>query len=99
MSEEPPSPSVEPLIEALSVRRNAAVGAATGVALAVLAYVFRLGRAAGPFAGTRQFPVLGETGWFLLLSFVLASAAALLVTTLLTLGSLLVLVRTETEEP
>lgn len=95
MSEEPPEPSVAPLLEALSVRRNAAVGAAVGVALAALAYVFRLGRAAGPFAGTRQFPLLGETGWFLLLSFVLASAAALLVTTLLTLLSLVALVREE----
>jgi|AntRauTorcE11898_2_1112593.scaffolds.fasta_scaffold00278_20 hypothetical protein len=95
MSEEPPEPSVAPLLEALSVRRNAAIGAATGIALAVLAYLFRLGRAAGPFVGTRQFPVLGETGWFLLLSFVLASAAALLVATLLTLVSLVVLLRTE----
>ncbi|GAB7094845.1 hypothetical protein JCM30237_19980 [Halolamina litorea] len=95
MSEEPPETSVAPLIEALSVRRNAAIGAATGLALAVLAYAFRLGRAAGPFTGTRQFPVLGETGWFLLLSVVLASAAALLVTTVLTLGSLVLLVRTE----
>lgn len=96
MSEEPPEPSVAPLLEALSVRRNAAVGVATGVALAVLAYAFRLGRAAGPFAGTREFPVLGETGWFLLLSFVLAATTALLVTTLLTLGSLVRLLR-ETE--
>jgi hypothetical protein len=96
MSEEPPDPSVAPLLDALSVRRNAAVGAATGVALAVLAYVFRLTRVAGPFAGTREFPVLGETGWFLLLSFVLASAAALLVTTLLTLVSVVGLVRSET---
>lgn len=95
MSEEPPATSVAPLIEALSVRRNAAIGAAAGVALAVLAYVFRLGRVAGPFAGTRQFPVLGETGWFLLLSFVLASAAALLVATLLTLVSLVLLLREE----
>ncbi|GAB7012131.1 DUF7536 family protein [Halolamina salina] len=95
MSEEPPEPSVAPLLDALSVRRNAAVGAAAGVALAVLAYVFRLTRVAGPFAGTREFPVLGETGWFLLLSFVLASAAALLVTTVLTLFSLIRLVRRE----
>lgn len=95
MSEDPPETSVAPLLEALSVRRNAAIGAAAGVALAVLAYVFRLGRAAGPFAGTRQFPVLGETGWFLLLSFVLASAAALLVATLLTLVSLIRLLREE----
>ena len=95
MSEEPPEPSVAPLLDALSVRRNAAIGAAAGVALAALAYLFRIGRAAGPFAGTRQFPVLGETGWFLLLSVVLASAAALLVTTLLTLISLAKLVREE----
>ena len=96
MSDDPAEPSVAPLLSALSVRRNAAVGAATGLAVAVGAYAFRLGRAAGPFAGTRQFPVLGETGWFLLLSFVLASATALLVATLLTLISLLGLLR-ETE--
>ena len=95
MSDDAPDTSVGPLLEALSVRRNAAIGAAAGVALALLAYAFRLGRAAGPFTGTRQFPVLGETGWFLLLSFVLASATALLVATLLTLGSLVVLVRKE----
>jgi len=93
MSDEPPEPSVAPLIDALSIRRNAAVGVAVGVALAVLAYAFRLSRVAGPFAGTREFPVLGETGWFLLLSFVLASATALLVATLLTLISLLGLLR------
>ena len=95
MSDEPPEPSVAPLIEALSVRRNAAAGVAVGVAFAVLAYAFRITRVAGPFAGTREFPVLGETGWFLLLSVVLASTAALLVTTLLTLGSLIRLVRAE----
>lgn len=91
MSEESPEPGVGPLLAALSVRRNATVGATAGLLLAATAYVFRLGRAAGPFAGTRQFPILGETGWFVLLAFVLASATALLVTTLLTLGSLLVL--------
>lgn len=96
MSEESPEPSVAPLLAALSVRRNAAVGVAVGLALAVGAYVFRLSRVAGPFAGTREFPVLGETGWFLLLSFVLACATALLVTTLLTLGSLVRLLREET---
>ncbi|MFW5939784.1 MAG: DUF7536 family protein [Halolamina sp.] len=95
MSEEPPEPSLAPLLAALSVRRNAAVGVVSGLALAVLAYAFRLGRAAGPFTGTRQFPLLGETGWFVLLSFVLACATALLVTTLLTLVSLVRLAAAE----
>jgi len=96
MSDESSGPSIGPLLKALSVRRNAGIGVASGVTLAVLAYVFRIGRAAGPFAGTRQFPVLGETGWFVLLSFVLACATALLVTTLLTLVALVRLLR-ETE--
>ena len=80
--------AVGSMVEALSVRRNAAVGAAAGLSLAALAYVFRVLELAGPFEGTRQFPVFGETGWFLVLAFVLASSTALLVASLLTLVSL-----------
>lgn len=81
------------MAEALSVRRNAAVGAAVGLLLAATAYIFRVLELAGPFAGTRQFPLLGETGWFLALAFVLASSTALLVTTLLTVVSLVRLLK------
>jgi hypothetical protein len=41
----------------------------------------------GPFAGTRQYPVLGPEGWFLGLALVLASATALLVAGVLTVVS------------
>jgi hypothetical protein len=79
---------VRSMAEVLSVRRNAAIGATVGLLLAAIAYLFRVLELAGPFAGTRQFPVLGETGWFLALAFVLASSTALLVTSLLTVASL-----------
>lgn len=80
--------AVGSMAEALSVRRNAAIGVAVGLLLAAGAYVVRVLEVFGPFGGTRQFPVLGETGWFLLLAFVLASSTALLVTSLLTVISL-----------
>ena len=89
----PERPPAGGLVEALDVKRNAAVGAAVGVALAVAAYLVRVLELLGPFAGTRQFPVLGVGGWFLLLAFVLASATALLVATLLTLVSVYRLAR------
>jgi len=85
--------AVGSMAAALSVRRNAAVGVAVGLLLAALAYLFRVLELAGPFVGTRQFPVLGTSGWFLVLAFVLASSTALLVTTLLTVVSLVGLLR------
>ncbi len=84
---------VSSMAEALSVRRNAAVGVSVGLLLAVTAYLFRVLELAGPFGGTRQFPLLGETGWFLALAFVLASSTALLVTSLLTVVSLVRLLK------
>lgn len=80
--------AVGSMAEALSVRRNAAVGAVVGLLLAAGVYLFRVLELAGPFNGTRQFPVIGERGWFLVLAFVLASATALLVASLLTVVSL-----------
>jgi hypothetical protein len=80
----PDRPPAAGLVAALDVRRNAAAGAVVGVCLAVGAYLFRVREVAGPFAGTREYPVLGAEGWFLVLAFVLASATALLVTALLT---------------
>lgn len=86
MSDETPArPPSAGLIDALEVRRNALVGAVAGVALAVLVYLVRVFELIGPVAGTQQYPVVGPEGWFLVLGFVLASATALLVTTVLTL--------------
>jgi hypothetical protein len=83
--ETPARPPSAGLIDALEVRRNALVGAVAGVALAVLVYLVRVFELIGPVAGTQQYPVVGPEGWFLILGFVLASATALLVTTVLTL--------------
>jgi hypothetical protein len=91
--EVPDRPATGPLLEALHVRRNAAAGLLAGAALAVGAYLFRVFELVGPFAGTRAFPLLGPEGWFLMLAFVLATAAGLLVATLLTLVSAYRLVR------
>jgi hypothetical protein len=86
VSDEPPArPPSAGLIDALQVRRNALVGVATGVALAVLVYLVRVFELVGPVTGTQRYPVFGPEGWFLVLGFVLASATALLVAGLLTL--------------
>ncbi|MFB6160113.1 MAG: hypothetical protein ABEJ61_02945 [Haloferacaceae archaeon] len=82
------------LVATLRVPRNAAVGAAAGVALAAATYLVRVLELLGPFRGTRQYPVLGPEGWFLLLAVVLATTTALLVTTLLTLVTAYRLART-----
>jgi hypothetical protein len=82
--ERPPSGG---LLNALSVPQNAKVGVASGILLAVCAYLFRVLEVFGPFEGTRQFPVFGPEGWFLLLAFVLATATAMLVTAILTVIS------------
>ena len=85
--EAPDRPPSGGLVRALHVPRNAKLGVLTGVGLAVAVYLFRVLELLGPFAGTRQYPVLGAEGWFALLAFVLASATALLVTALLTVAS------------
>lgn len=89
----PDRPAAARLIEALSVPRNAVVGAGVGVALAIALYVVRVLELLGPFAGTRQFPVLGPEGWFLLLAVVLATTTAMLVTAALTVVSAVSLAR------
>ena len=81
--ERPPSGG---LVRALDVPRNAALGLLVGIAVAVCAYLVRVLELFGPFAGTRQYPVVGPEGWFLLLAFVLASTTALMVAAALTLG-------------
>ena len=85
--EVPERPPQRGLAQALHVPRNAKVGAAVGVLLAALAYLFRVLELLGPFAGTQQYPLLGAEGWFAVLAFVLASSTALLVTAALTLVS------------
>ncbi len=69
------------------MRRNAAVGAGAGLLLAAAAYLFRVLELWGPVDGTREYPVLGPEGWFLLLAFVLAVAFGLLVTAALTVAT------------
>lgn len=99
MSADPPErPPAVAFAQAIDVKRNVAVGVVVGLTLAVLAYLFRVLELAGPFGGTRQFPVLGESGWFLMLAFVLASSTALLVATALSVISLVRLARSS-EEP
>jgi len=82
--ESPGRPPSAGLVRALRVRRNAAVGVGTGVALAVLVYLVRVFELLGPVGGTQRYPVVGPEGWFLVLGVVLASATALLVTSALT---------------
>lgn len=81
----PERPPIAGLLETLSVKRNALVGVGVGVALAVTVYLVRALELLGPAAGTREYPVLGPEGFFLLLAVVLASATALFVASMLTL--------------
>ncbi|WP_426962528.1 DUF7536 family protein [Haloparvum alkalitolerans] len=88
MSEDRPGrPPLIALFEEFRVRRNAAVGIGVGVLVAVTAYLFRVLELWGPAGGTREYPVLGPEGWFLLLAFVLAIAVGLLVTAALTVAT------------
>lgn len=83
MSGGPPErPGADGLVAALPLRRNAALGVAIGVAVGAGVYAVRVTEALGP-APSRGSPLL-----FLALAFVLASAAAGLVASLLTLASL-----------
>ncbi|WP_435062956.1 DUF7536 family protein [Halobaculum sp. EA56] len=93
----PDRPPIAGLVEALSVKRNAAVGAAVGVALATVAYLVRALELLGPAGGTREYPVLGADGFFLMLAFVLASTTALLVATVLTVLAAVRVLRTPVE--
>jgi hypothetical protein len=85
--ETPDQLPVAGVVEALSVRRNAKAGVVVGVCLGVLVYLARVFELLGPFSGTREYPVFGPEGYFLVLAFVLASTTALLVATLLTVVS------------
>jgi hypothetical protein len=92
----PEAPPLSALAAALHVRRNVILGVVVGVGLGVGAYLVRVLELFGPVAGTRQYPVLGVGGWFLLLAFVLAVTSALLIAAVLTVLSALWLVWTGT---
>lgn len=88
MSDDVPGrPPGAELARALDVPRNARRGFGTGLALAAGLYLVRVLELFGPFAGSREYPLLGPEGYFLLLAFVLATTVGLLVTALLTLVS------------
>jgi hypothetical protein len=80
----PDRPPSGGLVAVLDVRRNATLGLLAGVGLAALVYLVRVFELLGPVGTTRSYPVVGVAGWFLVLAFVLATATALLVTTVLT---------------
>lgn len=94
----PDRPPGRGLVDALSVRRNAGVGVAVGLLLAVGVYAVRVFELLGPVTGTRDYPVFGPEGYYLLLAFVLATATALLVTGLLTVVSAARLARSTARE-
>ncbi|RBI63005.1 DUF7536 family protein [Halomicrococcus sp. NG-SE-24] len=73
----PDRPPANNLVEALDVRRNAAVGFAVGVAVAVLLYAFRVG-VVGSVRGQAGGPLT-----FLALGVVLALTLGALVTAVL----------------
>ncbi|WP_129114418.1 DUF7536 family protein [Halegenticoccus tardaugens] len=89
----PERPPARGLLDALSVRRNAKIGAAVGLLVAVSAYLFRVFEVIGPFPGTQEFFFFGPGVWFLLLAFVLATTSAMLVAAALTVVSIYRLAR------
>lgn len=92
-NERPDRPQQSGLVAALQVPRNAIIGVAVGIVLAIIVYIARVFEILGPFAGTRQYPIIGPEGWFVVLAFVLATSTALLVTTILTVVSAIRLIR------
>ncbi len=78
----PERPPTVQFMAALSVARNAKIGIASGAAVAVLAYLYRILELVGPSADTRGSPLL-----FLTLALTLALAVAALVALALTLAS------------
>lgn len=82
MSDTPPEdPSLVALLIALHVRRNAAIGLVVGIALAALAYWYRIA-VVSPAPGVESSPLL-----FGVLAVTLAVSAAAFVTVGLTIGS------------
>ena len=81
------------MIEALDVKRNAIVGLLVGGGVAALAYIVRIFELLGPVATSREYPFVGEAGWFLMLAVVFAVSTALLVVVVLTGVRMVQLVR------
>jgi hypothetical protein len=79
-SDAPERPPTAQFMAALSVARNAKVGVASGVAVALLIYAVRVFEVLGPVADTRGSPLL-----FLTLALTLALAVAAVVALGLTL--------------
>ncbi|WP_459883051.1 DUF7536 family protein [Halorubrum gandharaense] len=75
------------LLESLGFYRNAKVGAATGLLLAVALYLVRTLELLGPVVEVRDYPLFGPEVWFLLLAFVLAATFGLLVAAGLTVAN------------
>jgi len=89
---EPERPPRGRLLEALSVRRNAAIGLAVGVALALAMYAVRVLELFGPA------PDQGSPALFLALAVVLAASAGALVATALSVIAAVRLARQSPEE-
>ena len=83
----PDRPPTAILIDELSVPRNATIGVAIGLFVGAVLYIVRIFELLGPVSGTREYPILGPEGWFLMLAFVFAMSTALLVTIVLTIIS------------
>jgi hypothetical protein len=82
--DEPDEPPTGALIDALGVKRNAAIGVVIGTVTAMAAYGFRVFELFGPVGSARSYPIVGPEAWFLLLAVVFASATALAVMLVLT---------------
>ncbi len=93
----PDDASLSAFFVALGVRRNAAIGGIVGLVVGGGAYAVRVLELFGPVAGTREYPVFGPDGWFLLLAFVLAVTSGLLTTIGLTVRSAITRLREPTE--
>ncbi len=72
------------LLESLEFYRNVRIGAAVGLAVAVLLYLVRTFELLGPLTEVRDYPLFGPEVWFLLLAVVLAATVTLLVGAALT---------------
>ena len=84
MSDDQSPSGPENMIEALDVKRNAIVGLLVGGGVAGGAYIVRVFELLGPVATGREYPILGEEGWFLMLAVVFAVSTTLLVVVVLT---------------
>jgi len=83
----------ENMLEVLDVKRNAIVGLLIGGGIAALAYIVRVFELLGPVTTGREYPILGEEGWFLMLAVVFAVSTALLVVLVLSAVRMVQLVK------